>query len=223
MLSLPAELGAMDTQLDSRVMELLCARLCHDLIGPIAAVNNGVELVRDYGDEMHGEALALIGESATKVSQLLQFYRVAFGSARAADGSGIGIEEARQRVLDALSSERITIQWPDKESAGDGEASRLAVKLILNLVLLGVEILPGAGEVCVEIKRGNPGQVQITAKKNGLSMREDFDAVLNGEVSPDDLTPRTVQAFFTRFLADSIGGVINIRTGDSYITLVVNI
>jgi histidine phosphotransferase ChpT len=67
----------MDIQLDSRVTELLCARLCHDLIGPIAAVNNGVELVRDYGDEMQGEALALIGESANKASQLLQFYRVA--------------------------------------------------------------------------------------------------------------------------------------------------
>ncbi len=213
----------MDTQLDSRVMELLCARLCHDLIGPIAAVNNGVELIRDFGDEMQGEALALIGESATKASQLLQFYRVAFGSARAADGSGIEIEEARQRALDALSSERITIQWPDKEAEGDGEASRLAAKLILNLVLLGVEILPGAGKVCVEIKRGNPGQVQITAQKNGLSMSEDFAAVLNGEVLPNQLTPHTVQAFFTRFLANSVGGDIQVHCGNDVITLVVEI
>jgi len=204
-------------------MELLFARLCHDLIGPIAAVNNGVELVRDYGDEMQGEALALIGESATKASQLLQFYRVAFGSARAVDGSGIEIEEGRQRTLDALSSERVTIQWPDKEAEGDGEASRLTVKLILNLVLLGVEILPGAGEVCVEIKRGNPGQVQITAQKNGLSMSEDLAAVLNGEVLPDELTPRTVQAFFTRFLANSVGSDIRVQCGIDIISLVVEV
>lgn len=213
----------MDTQLDSRVMELLFARLCHDLIGPISAINNGVELVRDYGDEMQGEALALIGESATKASQLLQFYRVAFGSARAVDGSGIEIEEGRQRTLDALSSERVTIQWPDKEAEGDGEASRLAAKLILNLVLLGVEILPGAGEVCVEIKRGNPGQVQVTAQKNGLSMSEDLAAVLNGEVLPNELTPRTVQAFFTRFLANSVDGDIRVQCGNDFISLVIEI
>jgi len=204
-------------------MELLFARLCHDLIGPISAINNGVELVQDYGDEMQGEALALIGESATKASQLLQFYRVAFGSARAVDGSGIEIEEGRQRTLDALSSERVTIQWPDKEAEGDGEASRLTVKLILNLVLLGVEILPGAGEVCVEIKRGNPGQVQITVQKNGLSMSEDLAAVLNGEVLPNELTPRTVQAFFTRFLAKSVGSDIRVQCGNDFISLVVEI
>ena len=213
----------MDTQLDSRVLELLCARLCHDLIGPISAVNNGVELVRDYGDEMQGEALALIGESATKASQLLQLYRLAFGSARAPDGSGIAIEEARRRALEALSSERITIHWPDKELAVDGEASRLAVKLILNLVLLGVEILPGAGEVSLEIKQGTPARVQVTAKNNGLSIGEDFSAVLNGEVSVDELTPRTVQAYFTCFLANSVGRGLEVHCGDDDISFMIEI
>jgi histidine phosphotransferase ChpT len=219
----------MNTQLDLSVMELLCARLCHDLIGPIAAVNNGVELIRDYGDEMQGEALGLVGESATKASRLLQFYRLAFGSARGADGGGIGIEEARQRALDALSSERITIHWPDKElgpekaSAGDGEVSRLAVKFILNLVLLGVEILPGAGEVEVEVRHGNPTRVQITAKKDGLSMGEDFAAVLNGEASLDELTPRTVQAYFTHFLANSLGSGLDVHCGNGDISFVVEI
>ena len=219
----------MNTQLDLSVMELLCARLCHDLIGPIAAVNNGVELIRDYGDEMQGEALGLVGDSATKASRLLQFYRLAFGSARGPDGGGIGIEEARRRALDALSSERITIHWPDKElgpekaSAGDGEISRLAVKLILNLVVLGVEILPGAGEVWVEIKQGAPARIKITAKKNGLSMGEDFAAVLNGEVSLDELTPRTVQAFFANFLADSVGSGLDVHCGNDDISFAIEI
>jgi histidine phosphotransferase ChpT len=213
----------MNTQLDLRVMELLCARLCHDLIGPIAAVNNGVELVRDYGDEMQGEALGLVGESATKASRLLQFYRLAFGSARGADGGGIGIEEARQRALDALSSERIAIQWPENASAGDREIPRLAVKLILNLVLLGVEILPGAGEDEVETRWGNPAQVRITAKNNGLSVGEDFAAVLDSEVSLDKLTPRTVQAYFTQFLAHSVGGGIEVNYGKDDISFVIKI
>jgi histidine phosphotransferase ChpT len=180
-----------------------------------------VELVRDFGDELQGEALDLIGESATKASQLLQFYRVAFGSARATDGSGIGLEEARQRVLTALSSERISIRWSDEGSIGNEENSRLAVKLILNLVLLGVEILPGAGEICVEITQSPLARVQITANKNGINLRENLAAVLNGEVSPDELTPGTVQAFFTRFLANSVGGGIKVQHGNDHISLVV--
>lgn len=213
----------MNTELDKRVMELMCARLCHDLIGPVAAVNNGVELVRDFGDEMQGEALELIGESASRASKLLQFYRVAFGSARAPDGSGIGIEEGRRRALDALSSERVTVNWPEDEPPSDSDFPRLTVKLALNLLLLGVESLPGTGVVEVSFTPGNPYEIRVTAKKEGIEIGEDIGAVLGGEVSEADLTPQTVQAFFTRDLAETIGGGINVSIRDAAISFSVEI
>lgn len=211
----------MNTHLDPKVTELLCARLCHDLIGPVSAVNNGVELVRDFGDGMQSEALALIGESAVKASRLLQLYRVAFGSARGADGKGLGTEEARLRALDALSSERITIQWPGEALVGDPEVSRLTVKLILNLVMLAVDILPGAGEVTVAINRGSRSRVDITATAKGTSISNELIAILSEDVSADQLTPRTVQAFLTRFLAASVGCGIEVRHGTDEVSLAV--
>ena len=42
---LERKLSEMDQQIDLRVAELMASRLCHDLVGPIGAVNNGLELM----------------------------------------------------------------------------------------------------------------------------------------------------------------------------------
>lgn len=203
----------MATEFDSRVTELLCARLCHDLIGPVAAIGNGVELVTEFGDGMQGEALTLIGDSAARASNLLQFYRVAFGSARKADGSGIGLAEARERALAALASERIALHWPPVAGSAFGALgpSRLTVKLILNLVLLGTEVLPGSGEVTVDVASGGEPSVGVTARKAGLVLDPDLSAVLAGDVARDDLTPRTVQPHLVRVLAETVGRGLGVR------------
>lgn len=213
----------MNTVAESRVMELLCARLCHDLIGPIAAVNNGVELVRDFGDEMKGEALDLIGDSALRASRLLQFYRVAFGSARAPDGSGIGIGEGRQRALDALTSERITVNWPEDPATSGVTLPRSVVKLVLNMVLLGVETLPGAGTVEVEFSPQQPGYVKVTARKEDIGLVDDIAMVLQGDEIETQLTPQNIQAFLTRSLAESVGNGINVEASGDDISFLVEL
>src|SRR5712691_824923 len=70
---------AMIRAIDLRVVELLAARLCHDLIGPISAISNGVELLADEEPEFARDAVALVGDSARKASGRLQFYRFAYG------------------------------------------------------------------------------------------------------------------------------------------------
>jgi histidine phosphotransferase ChpT len=204
-------------------MELLCARLCHDLIGPISAVNNGVELVRDFGDEMKGEALDLIGDSALRASRLLQFYRVAFGSARAPDGSGISISEARQRALEALTSERVAVHWPQDSVIQGAELPRSVVKLALNMVLLGAETLPGAGDVDVDFQPGGRAEIRVTARKEGIALTEDIVQVLTAATDEDALTPQNIQAFLTRFLAESAAKGINVETSAADISFLVEL
>src|ERR1700726_3963388 len=69
----------MTQPVDLRVLELLAARLCHDLIGPVAAIGNGVELLADEDPDFVRDALALVEESARKANRRLQFYRFAYG------------------------------------------------------------------------------------------------------------------------------------------------
>ena len=68
-----------DAQISVRVAELLCSRLCHDLISPVAALNNGMELLSDDSAEMIGDVAELLTFSAAQASTRLQFYRVAYG------------------------------------------------------------------------------------------------------------------------------------------------
>ncbi len=212
----------MDLQLDSRVAELLCARLCHDVIRPVTAINNGVELVTEFGDEMRGEALELIGESAKKAADLIQLYRVAFGSAGGSaggsDSTGAGLDEARARAIDALASDKITVDWPAVGGGEDAAMPGMAVKLVINMVMLGVEVLPGAGEVEVRIEPGAPGWVEITARKEGFSLARNFSAVFDDDASIDDLTPRTVQAYLTRSLAGALGNGLVVDGGDGFVS-----
>jgi len=214
----------MELTFDNRVIELLSARLCHDLINPVAAIGNGVELISEFREEMAGEAIALIGDSAKAASSLLQFYRVAFGSARAADGGGIGLGEARRRALACLGSPRIDLVWPD-----DGDLDRLAVgrdgvKLLLNVVLVAVEALPGAGRVVVGLERdGARLRAAVSAAKDGFVVPDDMQAVLDGRASVDELTPYTVVAYYARRLAEAMGGTLEVAGAPGRLSMAVEL
>ncbi len=68
-----------------RVIGLLCSYLCHELVNPLGAVNNGIELLIDVGDDMSDDALTLIESSAERATNRVQFYRMAYGMAGESD------------------------------------------------------------------------------------------------------------------------------------------
>ncbi len=84
--NLERKFSEMDVQIDLRVAELLASRLCHDLVGPIGAVNNGMELLEDSDLDMAQDAVRLAGNSAEHASTLLQFFRLAYGMAGSRQG-----------------------------------------------------------------------------------------------------------------------------------------
>jgi histidine phosphotransferase ChpT len=209
----------MPVTVDLKVLELLSARICHDLISPVSAVGNGVELITEFDDQMQGEALALIGESARSASQILQFYRAAFGSARSADGGLLDLPETKQRVLGCLGGGRIEILWPDSVDMGGRLVSRIGIKLLMNLVMLGADILPGAGCVSVSF---NPGEAALHAmvrvEKEGFALTDPDRSAITGSCSIDELTPKTVVGYYCHIIASSLGQPLEIIEQPSSIT-----
>lgn len=195
----------MQVMLDITVLELLGARMCHDLISPISAIGNGVELVTEFEDQMQGEALSLIGESTKAASRLLQFYRAAIGSARSSEGGTLEIAEARVRTLEALGGGRIHISWPEPTEPSKWEIPRLGIKLLMSLVLLATDLLPGAGEVIVTMKP-DAGEMALdmTAIKNGFALSSEYHSAISGTASSDELTPRTVIGHYCHELAKAL-------------------
>lgn len=205
----------MSATIDIRVMELLSARMCHDLISPVSAVSNGIELVTEFDEDMKGEAIALVGDSAEAAAKLLQFYRAAFGSARAADGGPLGLVEARQRTLDCIRSPRIVISWPDGEIDLSRSISRQGLKLLMNLVFAASDVLPGEGRIEVAMEPDVDGaRAEIAVQKEGLALSDQFRAAFAGTAPTSDLRPKTVIAFFCSALAAELGRDLEVTDGN---------
>ncbi|HEX9789625.1 MAG TPA: histidine phosphotransferase family protein [Kiloniellales bacterium] len=198
-----------DVKIDLRVAELLASRLCHDLVGPIGAVNNGMELIEDEEPGMIEEALKLTAGSARQAANVLQFFRLAYGMA----GGRLGgdLIELRDLVTGYLGGGKVTLDWSVQSGAG-GAPDGLG-KLVLNLVALAVEALPKGGKLSVGVQPGSGGlEASVTAEGPGAKLREESVPALNPDVNVTDLTPRSVQGYFTRLLARRAGGDLAVDT-----------
>lgn len=192
---------------------MLCSRLCHDLISPIGAVNNGIEVLNEEDDEaMRAQALDLVSYSAGEAVRRLQFYRMAFG-ASGASSTTLPIGEARKVAKGLLSSGRIVLDWPESGPDHKTELSRTAQRLLLNLVLVGVEALARGGTIGVRFE-GTAGTVEliVTAEGDRATLNDGFLGALSGEVSEEGLDARTAQPFYSARLAEALGAPIQCST-----------
>jgi len=191
---------------DVRLAEALCTRLCHDLTGPIGAVNNGAEFLEEEGFDMQHEAMELILNSAAEAVHRLQFYRQAYG--RINDGGEACLEEKRETVENFFSTTRIKVDWPQThtDSANVSVSQKLA-RLILNLLIIASATLIRGGTISIRLseREGVKRSVSITATGQTIKMDEDVLRVLRREVELTQITPKTAQIAFTLTAADEIG------------------
>lgn len=192
----------MEPTIDLRVVELLCARLCHDLAGPVTGVKTGVELLADGGAGIDRESLDLLGFSVGQASARLQFFRVAYG---AGGGAGDAMSESALATLarDMLAGGRVRVVWPPRERP----VARDEARLVLNTLMLGTEALPRGGEIAVRLASGPESAfpATLTATGHNAALHEPLHAALFGNVRSAELSPRTVHAFFVRTLALRLG------------------
>lgn len=198
----------MSYMIDLRVLELLCSRICHDLISPVTAINNGMELLDDDPGDMLDDIRDLLMNSASEGSGKLQYFRLAYGMGGSPDGQ-IGIGTAADLTLRLEKHEKSSIKWPEDR---ERMLPRLAIKAAMNMVLMALEALPRGGEIVVDV--GADGPV-VTARGRGARVEEGNLAVLAGDVPVDTLTPRTIQSYFTRLVVSAAGGELSAETAET--------
>ena len=184
----------MTRSIDLRVIELLSAKLCHDLIGPIAAISNGAELLADEEPEFVRDAVALVGDSARKASKRLQFYRFAYGFS----GGGIAGPPPHQLAADLFEDGAIACDF-----SAEAKALPLAQqKLACALLALAGEALPRGGRLVVGAGAAGP---EIEAEGDGAGPSPQNRAAMSLAPPPAELTSRTVGAYFAGLLAEELG------------------
>ena len=198
---------------DLNLAAMLCSRLCHDLISPIGAVNNGIEVLAEEEDEaMRAQALDLVSYSAGEAVRRLQFYRLAFG-ASGGSSAGLALGDARKVAGGLLSTGRITLDWRENSVENELVLAKTAVRLVLNLVLVGVEALARGGTIAVRIDHGEgPAQLSVTAEGDRASLNDAFVGALSGESGEGGLDARTAQPLYSSLLAKELGAPIQCST-----------
>jgi histidine phosphotransferase ChpT len=189
----------MNLSVDLRVVELLCARLCHELVSPIGAINNGVELILEEDQEFAKDALKLIGESARKAWLSLMFYRFAYGSTPGAmNGAGA---KAREVAVGLFESGRVRCEWSEAVTSLPGAWQKLAC----NTLVVAAEALARGGTVQVRPASGGATGIEVTAEGETINLSAELKVALSDKASVDALTARTVHGYFTAQLAVALG------------------
>lgn len=192
---------------DIRVLGLLCSHLCHEIVNPLGAVNNGIELLIDVGDDMHDEALRLVEDSAQRTARRLQFYRMAYGVA--GNSALPDLDSVRQLADGLLSEGRLSLEWPD---AGRNPALRDGWgRMLLNLAAAAAESAPRGGSLTVSVdENSTPALLTVSVRGDRACIDESTRPVYLGDVPVESLTARNVHGYFTAFLVKSLGGVLKV-------------
>jgi histidine phosphotransferase ChpT len=193
---------------DLRLCELLAARLCHDLVGPIGAVSNGVELIGEDGSGADAEVVRLISGSAKAASNRLQAFRVAFGSGNTLPTAGWS-NTVRELGAGLVEEGKAVLDWPPMAPEVEAMGDRRVAKVLLNLVLIALDSMMRGGTVRVETA-ASKGSIAITVRGQGgqARMADEVRAGLEGVFDLAKATPKAAPAYLAASLARELGAVI---------------
>lgn len=183
---------------------LLCSRLCHDLLSPVGALSNGLELLADEQDpEMRRRCFELLEQSARVSTDKLKFFRLAYG---AAGGFGEAVPTAEPRALIeslAAANERLALDW----AVAGNTLPKPAVKVLLNLAAIGINALIRGGTLSVGAEsRGGATEIAVRAAGPRLAFDANIGKALDGSLAEGELTGKTAPAHMIRLLAEHLGG-----------------
>lgn len=196
---------------------LMCSRLCHDLLSPVGALSNGLELLAEEKDpEMRARCFELLEQSARISADKLKFFRLAFGAA-GGFGEDVDTEEPRA-VIAALIGDtgRITLNWGVRDSF----LPKPAVKLLLNLSSIGIEALVRGGTLDIGAEMaGGACEIAVRASGPRIAFDENIGRALAGKLSADELSSRTAPAHMMHMLSSQTGGAVQYALGEGSLVL----
>jgi histidine phosphotransferase ChpT len=181
---------------------LLCSRVCHDLISPVGAIVNGMEVLEEAKDEeTKNFALELIKKSANNASAKLQFCRIAFGAAGSA-GAQIDLGDAQTVARGFLEDEKTKLAWNLPRIL----MMKNKVKLLLNMLLIAGQSIPRGGQLTVDpIGDGEAMGFKVTASGTNAKILATTPPLLAGEHGAEPLNAHHIQPFYAGLLARAVG------------------
>jgi histidine phosphotransferase ChpT len=195
---------------------LLVSRVCHDLVSPVGAVVNGLEVLEDERDAtMRADALKLVVSSAEQAAARLQFARIAFGAAGSA-GAELDLTEVGRIVKGLVQGGKVSVDW----QAAAVNWPKDWAKLLMNAALLGADSLPRGGLVHVETS-SDPAAPSFKVRATGTNARllEEVEKAARGE-STVPIDGRSIQPLLVHKLARLLNAGLTLTASEGAVELV---
>jgi histidine phosphotransferase ChpT len=187
------------TELEAQdLAALLCSRVCHDLISPIGAITNGLEVLEEEdSEEMKAVALDLIKKSAEQASAKLQFARLAFGAAGSA-GAEIDIADAEKVATGLMAGEKAELGW----AAPRALMAKNRVKLLLNVLLLAIGAVPRGGKIEVTVSEPVEAPTfRFECSGPNARVPPALDRLVVGDIAGQVMDAHAIQPYYAGLLA----------------------
>jgi histidine phosphotransferase ChpT len=187
------------TELEAQdLAALLCSRVCHDLISPIGAITNGLEVLEEEdGEDMKAVALDLIKKSANQASAKLQFARLAFGAAGSA-GAEIDIADAEKVAVGLMAWEKAELSW----EAPRALMAKNRVKLILNVLLIATGAVPRGGTIKVTVSEPvDAPTFRFECRGPSARVPPALERLVAGDIAGEVMDAHAIQPYYAGLLA----------------------
>lgn len=196
----------------TQLAALVASKVCHDLVEPMNAIIQGLELLKDSDSATRDDAMALVDQGVAKAWAKLDFFRFAVAGALV-EGEG-ELEEARQTAERLYGALRPELVW----SAPTVMLPKAATRVVVNLLLIANECLPRGGKVELS---ANGSEIAVTATGPRAALRPATAAALRGEIPSDGYSGPVVQPLLTGILARQAGVELLAREAEERVELVV--
>ena len=200
---------------DLELAALISSKICHDVIGPVGAIHNGLEILEeDDAADAQNYALEVIKNVTQQASARLQFARFAFGASGSA-GSTIDLDMAKQLSTAFVGGAKHVLTWEGPQ----GHMAKDNAKLLLNLVASAITALPRGGNIEVAIL-GSVETPEFQLRCTGRGVRPpNFLADLIAGQTLEDIDSMSIQAYYTWRLAEQAGMPISVTANDDQVVI----
>lgn len=200
----------------AKLSAFIASRICHDLVSPVSSVTNALDLMAEPGnEEMQQQATELLHDGADKAAARIQFLRYAYGSMGLSDGAA-DMHQAKTLTEDFLKGHRPSVEW-DIETE---HFSFSHARLMMNLLLMGIDCLPRGGVINVRV-RDEAGGMTLTLTCDGMraKLKDATAKAIMGEEPEEGWGPETVQPYFARMISDGLGGALTAKANNETVII----
>ena len=195
-----------------KLAQLMCSRLCHDLITPVGAISTGLEIISESGDDIDPELLTLTAHSAQNAAQRLVYYRAAFGYT--AISSLNSPQKLHLLLKDYLATYKVALNWQCDVDSEDLQILQDHARILVNLVGLMTECAPYGGTFNIKVQKAEKGCLCMSFSLTGdlVNIKAETKRALLGEMKEEEVTPHSVQSYLTQTFIEREGAVLSLDT-----------